>query len=464
VRFLDPVVAFRDEFFPALPVEIARLYRGLSRSDVVLRFDRGLQLGGHFYATQPDMRLPLNFYGPEGSFDTYPLIEVASDRLAPGTLHNRIALIGATGTGAGDRFPAPFSSQLPGVELLATATANLLDGSILERSPRTALLDVLAVTLGGVLAAALCRLRSTAVVLIGSGALLGLWWITAYAAFSQANMWLNLVFPTAAILLNGTFVLARRSVVEHRLASGAEQQREVLARFLPPSIAARLASSADLPADTAPRPAAVMFVDLRGFTRISEALGPERTAGFLRQLHRRIEQAVGRWDGTVAKFLGDGAMILFGVPEPRVADPVNALQAANDLQREMRAWSLQGDVGEVRVGIGIAYGPISFAQLGGEQQIELTAAGDTVNLASRLEAFARDNEAEIAVSEMLANAVQAAGREDLLSGFEQLPPQQIRGRQARLAVWVRRVGAAGPSTAAGSAAGGRGDRVEILES
>jgi adenylate cyclase len=81
---------------------------------------------------------------------------------------------------------------------------------------------------------------------------------------------------------------------------------------------------------------------------------------------------------------------------------------------------------------------VVIARLGGDTQVQLTAAGDTVNLASRLEALTRIHQAAIVVSDSLAAAAQGLGRADLLSGFEKVAPQAIRGREQPVAVWILR--------------------------
>ena len=93
----------------------------------------------------------------------------------------------------------------------------------------------------------------------------------------------------------------------------------------------------------------------------------------------------------------------------------------------------------MRVGIGVHYGPVLITRVGGQKQIHLTATGDTVNVASRLEALTRSFDATIVASDALVAAVRAAGRIDLLFGFESLPPQAIRGRDEKIGIWLARV-------------------------
>jgi len=97
------------------------------------------------------------------------------------------------------------------------------------------------------------------------------------------------------------------------------------------------------------------------------------------------------------------------------------------------------------VSVGIHYGPVVMARLGGEEQAEITPAGDTVNVASRIEKLTRDHDATIAISEAVVAAVPEAGRAALMAGFAQVPTQEIRGRVGKIAIWVKpreRVGAA----------------------
>jgi adenylate cyclase len=79
-----------------------------------------------------------------------------------------------------------------------------------------------------------------------------------------------------------------------------------------------------------------------------------------------------------------------------------------------------------------------IARVGGHKQIHLTATGDTVNVASRLESLTRAFNATIIISEALVRAVRAIGRADLLDDFEALPPQPIRGRDEKIGIWMMR--------------------------
>src|SRR5262249_9786239 len=139
--------------------------------------------------------------------------------------------------------------------------------------------------------------------------------------------------------------------------------------------------------------------------------------------------------------MGDGAMVIFGLPEPGPGDSAAALACARDLVADIGRRNAElAAAGEApfAISIGVHYGPVVMARLGGPTQAQITPAGDTVNAASRLEKLTRPHGAVIAVSEAVVAAVRKGGRGDLLEGFESIAAQTIRGRVGRLSVWIWR--------------------------
>ncbi len=434
-------IGLGDHFLPGFPVALAARHLGLAPDQMVLRLGEGLELGDRFVATDPALRLVLNYYGPAGTIPTYPLLDLLEDRLPAGALADRVVLVGATALGVGDTFATPFSGSFPGVEALATATTNLATGNAIKRTTATAGIDVAAILLLGLATFLLAQFPSPAAAGAAALSVLVVWGIAAQFAFSSQQMWLNATFPSLAILLNAAWVAIGRLVFERGLRSTAERQRENLSRYHSPLIADYLAEGENEILDGREQPAAILFIDIAGFTGRSARIGPGETARFLRQFHARVEQTVLRHGGVLEQFTGDGAMVMFGVPRPGPADPVAALGCGRDLVAAIRDWSAElvaAGQAPVSIGVGIHYGPVVIARLGGDTQVQLTAAGDTVNLASRLEALTRTHRAAIVVSDSLAVATRALGRGDLLAGFEEVASQAIRGREHPVAVWILR--------------------------
>ena len=163
---------------------------------------------------------------------------------------------------------------------------------------------------------------------------------------------------------------------------------------------------------------------------------PEEVIDLLRAFHRLTEKAVFGHDGTLDKYIGDGLMATFGTPAPGPRDATNALRCARALIEATDGWGRERrarGLPAVRIGVGAHYGPVLLGEVGGERVVEFTVTGDTVNVASRLEALTRTLEVDVVVSEDLARRALVEGGA-ALAGFRPAPPQTLRGRAEPLAI------------------------------
>jgi CHASE2 domain-containing sensor protein len=149
LRYDYLVVAYAGAYYPSLPVQVSRLYLGLSPEEVKVQLGRGLHLGPRFVPTDRAMRLLVNYYGPQRTFPTYSAADVLRDRLPKTLFRDKIVLIGSMAVGLGDTFVTPFSSEFHGLEKHATVIANILQGAFLQRQGDMVLLDVLCLVLLG---------------------------------------------------------------------------------------------------------------------------------------------------------------------------------------------------------------------------------------------------------------------------------------------------------------------------
>ena len=255
-------------------------------------------------------------------------------------------------------------------------------------------------------------------------------------AFGDPNRFeLSGVIRLVFVLLLATGLLAVAAARARGLARGqaaSERARTNLARYFSANMVETLAR-ADRPFDAVRRQdAAVLFVDIVGFTRLAEALSADATIALLRDFHGRVEQAVFAHDGTLDKYLGDGAMATFGTPTARPGAAHDALAAALELRRAMAEWNAARAAQAeppIRIGIGVHWGPIVLGDIGGGGRFEFATVGDTVNVAARLERLTREVDAEIVVSAALADAARADARAAaLLKDFTPLPAQALRNR------------------------------------
>src|SRR6516225_1099021 len=430
LRYMRVAIALGDQYLPAFPIELSRRYLGLASGDMALALGGGLTVGKLELQLDRGLLLPINYYGPAGTIPTFSFNDLLEGHLPDSVLARHVVLIGVTALGQGDNLVTPFG-QIPGVEVLATITDNLLAGQVLQRAGLRAW-DLAAILLLGLLAFALARLPLPFAAAVTAISLLALWSVIVILAFRH-NLWLDMTFPTAAILLNAGGVAMLRAGIERRM-------RRNLARYHSPVIVDMLAASAT-PSFEGRQEAAILFVDIAGFTSRIEKMEPEETVRFLRDFHGRIERALLAHGGVLEQLLGDGAMVVFGVPRPGPESAAAALAAARDLFADIRRRNeelvAEGEL-PFRISVGIHYGPVIVARLGGPTQAQLSTSGDTVNVASRLENLTREHRAAIAISGEVYEAVKVAGEAALLEGFELLPTHSVRGRVGRLGIWVSR--------------------------
>ncbi|KQT53810.1 MULTISPECIES: adenylate/guanylate cyclase domain-containing protein [unclassified Aureimonas] len=180
------------------------------------------------------------------------------------------------------------------------------------------------------------------------------------------------------------------------------------------------------------REVAVMFADLRGFTRLTERRLVYDVVHLLNAYFDRASRVVALRGGQIDKFMGDGLMALFAIEEPIETGARHAVEAALDLLGVIEAINqeLAADLDEpLRVAIGLHCGPAILGRIGGgETDTAFTALGDTVNTASRLEGIAKAQNAPVCLSERL---MQAAGLDPSVG---EALTADIRGREASVPV------------------------------
>jgi len=136
----------------------------------------------------------------------------------------------------------------------------------------------------------------------------------------------------------------------------------------------------------------IMFCDMRGFTPLSEKIGPEETFSLMDQVFDILIQKVNKYEGTVNELMGDGILALFGAPIALEDAPQRALHSALAIHREIKRFNKNiGDnsrIPPVLLRIGINTGPVVVGSVGNDLRVRFTTMGDTVNLASRMESLA----------------------------------------------------------------------------
>jgi len=186
-------------------------------------------------------------------------------------------------------------------------------------------------------------------------------------------------------------------------------------------------------AEGSEREVAVLFADIRGFTALAEGMLPYDIVFLLNRYFAAMGQAVETAGGRVDKFIGDGVMALFGVEGDIAAACRDALGAARLMSGRLAEVNrtLQGELAApLRIGIGIHSGPAIVGEMGFSGAASITAIGDAVNTASRLETLTKDYECELIVS---AEVIGHAGLDRSRFRWHET---EIRGKQETLAIAI----------------------------
>lgn len=222
----------------------------------------------------------------------------------------------------------------------------------------------------------------------------------------------------------------RRLVTE---SARQEATNRTMQRYFSPKVAAQLAEDRPdaLSIGGQQQDVVVMFTDIRGFTAYAETHPAEQVVEELCAYHNAMVEAVFAHGGTLDKFLGDGMMVMFGVPDPTPDDADRALAAAKAMRTNLY-WLNKVRAREGKPiwahGIGLHAGPAVVGNVGSAQRLDFTAIGDTVNVASRVQAATVNVGADILMTDAV---VARLSKPPVLTP---LAPLHLRGRAAPMPV------------------------------
>lgn len=195
------------------------------------------------------------------------------------------------------------------------------------------------------------------------------------------------------------------------MAVGLEEREKLkgaLGKFVNPEIAEK-AMKGEIKLGGERKIATIFFSDIRSFTAISEKLEPEEVVEFLNEYMTIMVRIISEHMGIVDKFIGDAIMAVWGVPESKGNDALNAVNATIEMRRALLDFNKgRGSAKKpiIKIGCGLNTGPVLAGQIGSEDRLDYTVIGDAVNLASRVEALNKPFGTDILISQDTYNVVK----------------------------------------------------------
>lgn len=301
----------------------------------------------------------------------------------------KVCLIGYTATSLADMKPIPTSKSAAGVMAHANLLNGMLTGGLVSTAPW--IMDILLAVVFGLLTTIVsATLRPRLAFWLAALFVVGYVMLGGFSLFFNYFYDLALTPVIAAVLVPFIVISTYRYVF---IDSERRQLATALGQYTSREIARQMAENPELCRRAESREVTAMFTDLRGFTTISERIGPDRTQKVLNVCLGRFTEVMLVHEAMVNKFIGDGIFAFWNpviFPQPDHAlraceTALDLLVALDALKAEQAAAGGDDIYPEIHLRIGVATGHAVVGPCGSEQKYDYTCIGDSVNLAARLE-------------------------------------------------------------------------------
>lgn len=375
-------------------------------------------------------RFPIDFAGEPESFEMVSYGDVAQGNVPPEYFEGKIVLIGPYATGmVDDYYYTPMNKQVKmfGVEIHANILQMYMDNRMKTQSAPTMDFAILAVM---ALAAVFGIRRFTmTVAAIYSAVLSGGWVFIAHTLYDNGFA-LQVVYPV--IMVAGLFL---GDAVFKYIAEYRERKRitGLFGRYVSPDVVKEIIKEGQegIQLGGTRKELSVIFVDIRGFTPLSESMEPEQIVSILNDYLNLTATSIFKYGGTVDKFIGDATMAIFNAPIPLENHPLMAAKAAWAMKEgadALEATLLERFGKTVKFGIGVHFGDAVVGNIGATFRMDYTAIGDTVNTAARLESNAKPG--DILISQAFYDQV----KDNVL--VEDRGPLKVKGKAEPIQVYA----------------------------
>jgi len=348
------------------------------------------------------------YAGKPFDYEAVSMADLLSGKVDPRVFTDCIVLVGAYANGLQDQFSVPNSAnEMFGVEINANIIQGYLDGAFPLPADR-----VWISVITGLIVFAVFLLFSKVGLKWGTPVLVLLEALTVILGinlFTKADIIIPGVYLLVFIFLDYIFALIIKYVSE------SVQKRKIASAFrkyVAPQVVDGIMKSGQykITLGGENRDIAVLFVDIRGFTPLSESLKPEEVVEILNEYLNLTTNSIFKNGGTLDKFIGDATMAVFNAPFDLPDYEMSALRTAKDIVAGAKALEkscMERFGRKVTFGVGVNCGEAVVGNIGCDFRMDYTAIGDTVNTAARLESNAKPS--QVLISEKIYERVKDKG-------------------------------------------------------
>ncbi len=338
---------------------------------------------------------------------------------------NKVVYIGSTAPSLFDNLATPLSAAVPGVEVQATALANLLRNDYVKRIPFAVThLAILLICL--IIAQTTCLIRRHA----ATGMLVPLAFLVSiiavsYGLLAQRHLFVDIVPPALAVVLTFGVGTITNYLTERR---HSRMVRGIFEHYLDRGVVNNLIANPDqVRLGGEKRECTVLFTDVANFTNTSEQLGPEQVVHFMNVYLNAMTDIIIDEGGFVDKFIGDEIIAIFGAPGILPDHAERACRACLRMRDKVRELQPEFEAAGCRTEIfartGMCTGDVVIGNMGSDTRMNYTAMGNTMNLGARIQGICKAYGTRVLVSE---STTQAVG-DDLL--FREIDSVQVKGKE-----------------------------------
>lgn len=474
IRRVPLVVRYRDELYPTLALEMARLYYFEDHFELVtypvggMYQVEGIRIGSNAgqYELATDARAQVlvpyvgaSFLSGRGQYEYVSATDVLNERVDPALLENALVLVGTTATGMFDLRSTPLEAVYPGVEVHANILNGILNSFLVQEVAagsdgdlqnamsampaqstvpfpykpvweEGAILVILLIS--GFVLSVVLPLLGPALLAVAAVALIGV------AVWSNFTMWsvyrmdlsltLILLLIVALVVINTAYGFLSERLTRKTIKGMFDQ-------YVPPAhIDAMLQNPEAYSFSGESREMTVLFADIRDFTSVSEALTATELKQLLNEFFTPVTGIIFEHNGTVDKYVGDMIMAFWGAPLEDVNHRANAVSAALRILEEVERLRVEfprKGFPAINIGIGINTGMMNVGDMGSVYRRAYTVLGDAVNLGSRLEGLTKFYGVKLLIGEethhtlegvvcRLIDKVKVKGKDHAVRAYEPL--------------------------------------------